>query len=405
MMNIVKKARAFYRQDGFAKTLGKIFAKIFRECKKLPVVLYEKMTARKKLQALGMRARGKHVYVVIPCIDWHIPLYQRPHQIAVELSKREDNFVLFLPDQYKYDNFAVCRQVNPALWLYSIRLKDALDAVLREAQDVTVLMSWTRHADVLEAFSYDTLIYEYIDEMSLFYYYDTVMEETHRRLMRMADVTVCTANKLYEQAKQVTDKAILCENAGDYSFFHENRDIPVHPLIRDQIAGYDLVMGYYGCLATWFDYDTIRAVAEQRRDWLIILVGYDFDGTLSQLDFPRHPNIVHVPAQPYTALPSFVAAFDVQLIPFKITEVTESTSPVKLFEYMASGKPILTSELPECRKYRSVLRYQDANSFIRQIENIRRVDKKDPYFSVLEAEALANTWQARVDQILAAAQK
>jgi hypothetical protein len=110
--------------------------------------------------------------------------------------------------------------------------------------------------------------------------------------------------------------------------------------------------------------------------------------------------LIQYPAQPYKNLPSFVSAFDIETIPFLLNEVTEATSPVKLFEYMASSKPIITSVLPECKKYQSILLYDDAESFILQVEKAIGFKPDDLYYSVLEKEALENTWQIRVEKIL-----
>jgi teichuronic acid biosynthesis glycosyltransferase TuaH len=399
-MNIIGKATLYLKKYGINKTIAKILEKIGRDFKKFPNALLEQYLSDKIIKQLHNLAKNKDVYVMIPCIDWHIPLFQRPHQIAIELSKRENSFVLFLPDQYRYDNFAGTYKINDNLWLYSIRLKKKLNEVLEEANSVVTFMCWTRQYDLLQFFRYDKLIYEYIDDLTLFYYYTDEMDQIHKKLMQKADLTVCTATKLLNNALPVAQKAILCENAGDYEFFHKNKSCEINPLICDEVKKYSCVIGYYGCLAYWFDYETILEVAQKRPDWLFLFIGHDFDGTLTRLDILNHNNILLIPAQPYKNLPSFVSAFDIETIPFLLNEVTEATSPVKLFEYMASSKPIITSVLPECKKYQSILLYDDAESFILQVEKAIGFKPDDLYYSVLEKEALENTWQIRVEKIL-----
>lgn len=399
-MNLIEKGLMYFKSEGLSYTLKKTTHKIYKEIKKIPSIVIEKLYAEKVVIQLANIFKGKDVYIIIPCIDWNIPLYQRPHQIASELAKRKNAMVLFIPDQYEYDNFPIYKVVNDNLWLFSNRIIEKLDKLLKHANSKVVFMSWTRHADLLYKFQYDKLVYEYIDDMSLFYYYNEQMEETHRRLMRQSDITICTATKLYKTALKYTDKAILNENAGDYEFFKNNRNAPIANELVDIIDKYDCVIGYYGCLAYWFDYSTICEVAKRRKKWLFVLIGYEFDHSFEVIKRQKYANIIHIPAQPYHRLPSFVSGFDIQTIPFVINEVTKSTSPVKLFEYMASGKPIVTSKLPECLKYESALIYEDANEFIERVEYLSKLDKSDKYYHKLEKEALENAWASRIDKIL-----
>jgi glycosyltransferase involved in cell wall biosynthesis len=399
-MNLIKKTIVYFKSDGLINTVNKINLKIIKEIRKVPYKLIEIINGKHMLKNLKTEINGKNVYIIIPCIDWNIPLFQRPHQVAYNLSKKENSIVLFFPDQYQYDNFASCKKIDINLWLYSIRMKREVNKLLENAKSKTVFMSWTRHADLLNYINYDKLVYEYIDEMSLFYYYNDEMEKTHQILMQKADLTVCTASELYKKAAPYAKRVLLSENAGDYNFFYENRDCSIEPKLKEKIKGYSCVIGYYGCLAYWFDYKTICEVANRRNDWLFVLVGYEFDNSFQQLNGIKHNNIIYISAQPYEKLPYYVSAFDIQTIPFVINEVTKSTSPVKLFEYMASGKPILTSNLPECLKYKSVYTYSNTDEFIKKVEILLNLDKNHTYYKTMEIEALENTWEARVNNIL-----
>lgn len=131
-----------------------------------------------------------------------------------------------------------------------------------------------------------------------------------------------------------------------------------------------------------------------------MLVGYCFDGTVSRLHEASLDNIILYPAQPYQSLPAFTSAFDIQTIPYLINEITKATSPVKLFEYMATGKPILTSAMPECLRYDSVTTYQDTQDFIRNVYRLLSLRDDAAYRNIMEAEAKANTWDSRVIEIL-----
>lgn len=401
-MNLFQKAILYCKREGLLNTVVRVVQKCWEIVSHFPGSIKEKIFLRRYSASIGNRTAGKHTYVIIPCIDWKIPLFQRPHQIAMSLACQENAHVLFVSDEDRYDNFAGFFTVNDHLDVVSHRIMDKLTEALRGAETVTVLMSWPRKAYLLESIPYDKFVYEYIDDISLFYYYTEEMKRKHYSLMEQADLVTCTARALYEDAKAYTPKVLLSPNAGDYAFFHENRGCPTEKTLEEKIKKYDCVIGYYGCLASWFDYDLVMEVARKMPQWCFVLVGYCFDGTVSILQNAQIDNIIIYPAQPYRNLPPFVSAFDIQTIPFLINEITKATSPVKLFEYMASGKPILTSAMPECLQYESVAIYRDADDFIEKVHHLRTLPPDAEYFSVMEKEACANTWDARVTEILAA---
>ena len=400
-MNIVKKSFLYLKKEGLRKTLARTAGKTWEILAHAPYQLEEKLFAQKYAARLQERIAGKKVYILIPCIDWNIPIFQRPHQIATVLAAEPDAHVLFVSDEYRYDNFAGMQTVSEHLDLVSWRIIPQLTQIYAAAESVTVFMSWPRQAALLEHIPYQKLVYEYIDDLSLFYYYTQELIDKHYALIREADLTICTARSLYEDALPYTQRILLSPNAGDYNFFHDNRDCAPRADLVEKVQGYHCVLGYYGCMASWFDYDLVLEVARKKPDWCFVFVCYCFDGTIDRLNREKLPNIILYPAQPYQKLPSFITSFDIQTIPFVIDDITKATSPVKLFEYMASGKPILTSRLPECLQYESVVTYRDADDFIQKAEQLLHEAPDSPYFQTMEKEAKENTWQARIDEILA----
>lgn len=391
----------FFRREGFKNTAIRIAQKVHELLTRVPGDVEERLFRRRFCQQLADHTAGKQVYIVMACIDWKIPLFQRPHQIATVLSNRDNTHVLFLSEKQKYDYFRGMFAVNPHLDVVSEGLVSAFREALKDAKQVIVLKSWPRQAHHLDIIPYDALVYEYIDDLSLFYYYTDDLKKKHYELIGKADLTTCTARALYEDALPLAKKAILCPNAGDYDFFHNNRNCSTYPGLAEKTKPYNCIIGYYGCLAAWFDYDLVISVAKRRPDWCFVLVGYCFDGTISRLQEAALENIILYPAQSYAELPRFVSAFDIQTIPFVINDITNATSPVKLFEYMASGKPILTSALPECLQYQSVTIYQDADDFIEKTKHLLNIRNHPDYISQMNIEAKKNTWNSRVNQILA----
>lgn len=355
---------------------------------------------KRKLATLAEAVKEKRVVVFPPTIDWRIRLFQRPQQMAMAYAKEPGTAVIYFTSNARYDNVVVAREEMSGIWVVHDRFAKDVARVLANARQVILSVSWTPNKKYLDILPVDKLIYEYIDELEIFAEYGEEMERDHTILMKQADVTVCTASKLYDQAVGIAKNPLLSPNAGDYGFFKATSEVQKSPLLAGRTSDYQVVLGYYGALAEWFDYDTLKTLAGRHPDWLWVLVGIDYDGTLGRSGVLKLPNVCYIPPQPYRELPSFLTAFDIATIPFKINEITLSTSPIKLFEYMAAGKPIVASHMPECLKYKSVFTYESAEDFEAMVGRIRELKAGDPYWGQLEKDALANTWDARAKQIL-----
>jgi hypothetical protein len=88
------------------------------------------------------------------------------------------------------------------------------------------------------------------------------------------------------------------------------------------------------------------------------------------------------------------------MIPFKINEITKSTSPIKLFEYMALHKPIVTTAMPECKKYKSVMTANTEEEFALNIDSALKLKTDKKHIELLDKEAKANTWEAKAKEII-----
>jgi len=372
----------------------------FMFIKKIWKLIEAKFTKRRFFKVLSEAVIGKTIVIFPPTLDWHMPLYQRPHQLAKSYSKRKNTCAIFLTPNFKYDDIYLGELITDNLFIINAQLFDSISHIINKADTVIMSISWTVNKFYMEKVKVDYLIYEYIDELEIFYLYGPEMEEDHKKMIKIADVTVSTATKLYNQVKDSAKNPICSTNGGDYDFFTKTKNMGMNQSVVYISAGYKCVLGYYGALAEWFDYDMVIKIANKKPDWLWVLIGLDYDGSLQKSGILSIKNIVYLGTKPYEELPSYLASFDIATIPFKINEITLSTSPVKLFEYMAGGKPILTSRMPECMKYKSAHIYNNADEFILLAEKILQMEQEDPYWDLLEKEALDNTWDAKVDEIL-----
>lgn len=345
---------------------------------------------------------NKPVILSLSFIDWNVPLYQRPQHIAMELAKQ--GFLYFYHTRNYYDYLNGYEHIGNNMYLTN-RFDELLDKIDSKERYIHLYSTNMYEEDderiklaLKKGFK---IIYEYIDEISEKISGQKIPKfvlNRHERLLRDEEnvIVIATATKLYNDVAKYRKKNFkLVTNGVVYEHFNNIKKI-VPKEMKVVVNEKKPIIGYYGALASWFDYKLIKEVAKLRKDWNIVFIGWDYDGSLGKSGLRNIENIHIIPSVPYEILPTYAQWFDVCTIPFVINEVTESTSPVKLFEYMALGKPIVTTAMPECKKYKSVIIAENnAIKFVESIEEGIKDKENKEYLKVLKEEALENTWEKK----------
>ena len=247
-------------------------------------------------------------------------------------------------------------------------------------------------------------VYDYIDELEVFPGERKVLEQNHPHLLNTATLVTATAERLWRQVVASRSDALLCPNGVDYSFIRRTIEETRQPpddlacVLRPAAP----VIGYYGALAEWFDYELLRRAAAERPEYEFVLIGPDYDRSLTKSRITNVKNIHWLGVRPYIQLPQYLKYFDVATIPFKLNEITHSTSPVKLFEYMAAGKPVVTTAMHESSRCEGVIVAEGPEDFVRKLDEALKRKADPEYLSLIDGLARENTWDARVQQILEA---
>ena len=158
------------------------------------------------------------------------------------------------------------------------------------------------------------------------------------------------------------------------------------------------IMCYYGALAKWFDYELIKKIAATDK-YSIVLFGIKYDEAYDE-NMNGEENVYFLGPVDYKILKNYAAKCDILTIPFVINNITKATSPVKLFEYMALHKPIVTTDMNECRKYKSVLRGVDHSDFLAKLDKAMELKNDENYIALLDQEARANDWSEKAKVII-----
>jgi glycosyltransferase involved in cell wall biosynthesis len=181
----------------------------------------------------------------------------------------------------------------------------------------------------------------------------SVVETLEARLIEKARAVVVTHENLY-QAKRARARAIhLIPNGVEIEHFQAAAR-PETPVAPELGALPHPVIGFIGSLQYWIDFDLLRFLAESRPRWSFVLVGPV--GRLAPVAKLRdHPNVHLLGRRAYAELPSYLRAFDACLNPYVVDDLARHCSPLKLYEYLASGKPVVSVDMPEARKFARVV--------------------------------------------------
>ena len=173
-----------------------------------------------------------------------------------------------------------------------------------------------------------------------------------RQLMESADLVIVTSDWLRKDIEAKGHPVELVRNGTD--FMHFSR-APRVVFVDEQRRS---VIGYYGAIAHWFDVDLVRAVAERFPTCLVLLIGDDTCGAGSRLSDLE--NVRMVGEVKYADLPYWLYGIDVCLLPFKIEPLTLATNPVKVYEYLSAGKPVVAVDLPEMSQFNGLVEVADS---------------------------------------------
>ena len=158
------------------------------------------------------------------------------------------------------------------------------------------------------------------------------------------------------------------------------------------------VIGYIGSLHEWIDIELIAWLAQARPQWSFLLVGH---AAADVSALRALPNVRLAGPQPYATLPTWAKAFDAAIIPYRMNRQVANANPLKLREYLATGKPVVSTYNPEIAKFSRWVRIaEDREGFLNALDQALAEDS-DAAAQARVAAVAAQTWDRRVDDVLA----
>lgn len=385
-----------------ANYLNKISFAVFFNPKKYREIIHEILTSQNYERVILWRSS----------FGYNVPLFQRPQHIANNLVK--NGCLVLYEVTTMTDKVKTVKKFSDNLYLLNynnVLLNRILMSELKNIEKPKYIQlystDWKLSVENIKNYMENGFgfIYEYIDDISpeLAGTKDIPQNivDKYDFAMSNPDVYVVVTADLLKQDvinHRGEENLIFSSNGVDYSFFQSfDNDYVFEKEFTDIIDLGKPIVCYYGALAKWFDYDLIKKIAATDI-YSVVLFGIKYDESFDE-NLNGEKNIYFLGPRDYKVLKNYAKKCDILTIPFKINNITRATSPVKVFEYMALNKPIVTTDMNECRKYKSILIAENHDDFIAKLSDALSLQNDTDYINLLNKEALENDWSMKAKAI------
>lgn len=359
-------------------------------------------------------------------------IWQRPHHLMERMSR--NNRVLFfshsLPVSYQeikkslenpnlWESYLT--QVADHLWVFGtihlahgqsaflpkgVTLKEfnfkvkseALKFLVKKLQftDPIIITSMGESIRYIQDLPKKIICYDCIDDFSSFSWTDEDFEILEKELIQESDLVFASAKGLYNRIKPINKNTFLLPNAVEFQHFAKAATLTDD---NQKLINFSRpIIGYIGAFFEWVDEDLIHFLAQSRPDWNFIFIGPIQPGmgeVISKLS-----NITFLGVKDYKDLPDYLAEIDVCIIPFKINDITRNTNPIKLWEYLAAGKPIITTPIPEVEDLSEIIYIgRTRNEFLAKLDEALHENASTKQIQRM-AIAEENDWDQRVKDMI-----
>ena len=301
-----------------------------------------------------------------PTIDWDF-MFQRPQQIMRQFAKHGWKVIYCNKHQKRG---VPLEEIEPNLFLCH-----DLFSFIKEGNPVDVFYStWAKCADLIHSIPHKVVVYDRLDDF-------TEWESFEVQMMKVADLVLTTSQVLYDKSVKEHNNVHLVRNACDFTHFHNSN---LELVYQDKLTR--PVFGFIGALGTWIDKEFLQYIADT---YTLLTIGPPFGITPPK-------NAVNFGMKPYQELPKFYKSIDIGLIPFNTnSRVAQAANPIKMYEYLASGKPVLAIETVETSLFPGHVYTCKNTGEVKDYVNrilVTEDEKKKMERAILAKE---NTWEKR----------
>ncbi|WMT39298.1 glycosyltransferase [Paenibacillus sp. D2_2] len=316
-----------------------------------------------------------------PALDWNL-LFQRPQQLMTSFSKIPGVRAIFLNEETYKKQYHPIEKLNDDLFL--VRKGVSYDHLVKGKK--VLWFSSPGQYNYRDGRKFDFVVFDYLDNSADEF---AIWKNYIPKCFARANLVATTARVMYEEHKNDGKPIFLCPNGADYEHFKKAQMALPKPPDFPHVEDGQKVVGFHGAMASWVDYWLITDIANLGHR--VVLIG---NNSLYKKQI-NHPNITCLPHKDYKVLPAYLAQFDVCMVPFKLTEMIRGCDPIKYYEYLSAGKPVLTTRMEEI-----VNKYSDVTYFIDRRNCRQMIDKalkENSPAKIIARTAVAreNSWDRR----------
>jgi glycosyltransferase involved in cell wall biosynthesis len=245
------------------------------------------------------------------------------------------------------------------------------------------------------------------DRLSVYYCIDdyaslpdvdvAAVREMDDELTRRADLVFVASETLLESKRRLNPETHVSPHGVDFAHFARAQD-PALPVPEDIADLPRPIVGFFGLIERWIDLGLVDWLAAQRPRWTFLMIGRV---AVPDAEVPRRPNVVYLGRRPYESLPAYGKSFSAALIPYHLTPQVLHANPIKLREYLAMGKPIVSVSTPEIDKFSAHVRIgRSREALLAHLDAAVEAGMTPAEVSAQTALASTMTWDANLRRVI-----
>ena len=303
----------------------------------------------------GSEFAKNHDIICFSHLRWNF-VFQRPQHLLSRFAKKRR--VFFIEEPMFHDGSAefVVTESKEGVQVCVPHLQngtdgDAIEPALRKLLNelmreqgirqhiswyyTPMMLGWSDHLNPL------AVVYDCMDELSAFKNAPAELRIREAELFGLSDLVFTGGRSLYEAKREQHDAVYCFPSSIDVKHFEKALTITDDPSDQARIGSPRI--GFFGVIDERADIELLRRMAELQPGWQFVMIGPVVK--IDEADLPRRENIHYLGGKSYDELPDYIAGWDVAMMPFAINESTKFISPTKTPEYLAAGKPVVSTPI------------------------------------------------------------